>query len=719
MKKLIAITILLLSVGISAAQKPVYDLVERISSGSSKLFLFELVDLDSETDFFEIDQKGGKVWIKGNNNISVATGLNWYLKYYAGVQITWNNPTAYLGKLPKVKSPERHTTDVLIRYYLNYCTYSYSMPFWDWKRWQQEIDFMALHGINLPLSLTGTSTVWRNTLLKLGYTKDEVNEFVAGPAHQAWFLMNNLEGAGGPNPDSYYEHQAKLEKQIIERYRQWGIEPVFAGYAGMVPRNADKKLGLNIQDPGKWCGYNRPAFLQPEDPRFAEIAKAYYDELTAMFGTAKYYSADPFHEGGSTKGVDLAAAGRAIYTAMQGANPDAVWVAQSWQSTPYQKMINEVPAGKVLVLDLFSESRPQWGDTNSPWYRKDGFEHHDWVYCMLLNFGGNIGMFGKMDRVISGYYLARQSPQGKTLKGVGATPEGIENNPIMYELLYELPWRAEKFTKETWLKSWTTARYGRTMPELDQAWTIIANTAYNPPFASTQEGTSESVMCARPALIIDRVSSWATAKMYYDAAEFEKVLPLMLKVADKFGYSNNFKYDLTDVARQTIANKANVLLPKILDAFEKGKKKDFEELSGMFLDLILLQDRLLGSRSEFMVGEWIEQAMRMGETPQEREFYRENARRLVTTWGDRTAANEGGLHDYSHREWNGLMRDFYYPRWKYFFDQINTTSVIPMAYDYYDMENEWILSKNPYDNRPVSDAIKMAEEVYLFLEKLK
>ena len=31
------------------------------------------------------------------------------------------------------------------------------------------------------------------------------------------------------------------------------------------------------------------------------------------------------------------------------------------------------------------------------------------------------------------------------------TPEGIENNPMMYELLYELPWREKRFTRDEWL----------------------------------------------------------------------------------------------------------------------------------------------------------------------------------------------------------------------------------------------------------------------------
>ena len=33
--------------------------------------------------------------------------------------------------------------------------HSYSMAYWDWERWEAEIDWMALQGINLPLAFTG------------------------------------------------------------------------------------------------------------------------------------------------------------------------------------------------------------------------------------------------------------------------------------------------------------------------------------------------------------------------------------------------------------------------------------------------------------------------------------------------------------------------------------------------------------------------------------
>ncbi|WP_298062815.1 alpha-N-acetylglucosaminidase [uncultured Rikenella sp.] len=738
MRRLSAILLLLLLLGATPrhafggrAKNPVAALVERIQPGQSSRFVFELAEQQSPDDFFELDSKGGKIVIRGNNYISIAAGLNWYLKYYAGIQITWNNPRPRLSnvKFPRPKQPERHETDMLVRYYMNYCTFSYSTAFWDWERWEREIDWMALHGINLPLSLTGTATVWRNTLRELGFDKTQIDAFIAGPAHQAWWLMNNLEGWGGPNPEDWYDKQAELEQRIVARYREWGIQPVFAGYGGMVPSDTAvwRKLGLSyVQDPGLWCGYRRPAFLQPVDSAFAKIADTYYKNLKALYGEdAKYFAIDPFHEGGSTQGVDLPAAGAAIYAAMKRANPGAVWVVQGWQSCPHPAMIRDLPGGDVLVLDLFSESRPMWGgDLRSPWRRVEGYGRHDWVYCMLLNFGGNVGMYGKMQRVIDSYYLARDmrradSACARFLKGVGTTPEGIENNPILFELLYELPWRPEKFDRMRWVADYVRARYGHTLPQVEEAWRILANTVYDPPYESLQEGTTESVFCARPALRVERVSSWGTAELAYDARETERALGLLLEVAERFQGCNNFEYDLVDVARQAAADKANGLLKRIEAAYDKGAagKAEFRRLSDEFLELILLQDDLLSSRPEFMVGPWIEQAMRWGgRWPEQQAFYRWNARTLLTTWGNRHAANIGGLHDYAHREWAGMLRDFYYPRWKTFFDAMNRGELPPA--DYYPMEAEWAAGTQPYPIHAETNPIDMAWKIYNRLIKM-
>ena len=615
--------------------------------------------------------------------------------------------------LPAVPQKERHETDLKYRYDFNYCTYSYTMAFWDWDRWEKEIDWMALHGINLPLAVVGADVVWYNVLTKLGYTKDEINEFIAGPAFQGWWLMNNLEGWGGPNPDSWYKQRETLQKQILKRMREYGIRPVLPGYSGMVPHNAKERLGLNVSDPGLWCGYRRPAFLQPTDPRFNEIADLYYKEMSRLYGKADFYSMDPF-QGGNVAGVDLNAAGQAIWGAMKKANPKAVWVAQAWQANPRQKMIENLPAGDLIVLDLFAESRPQWGDPESTWYRKEGFGKHDWLYCMLLNYGGNVGLHGKMKHVIDEFYKAKTSSFGKTMKGVGMTMEGSENNPVMFELLCELPWRPARFDKDEWLKNYTVARYGKADKAVQDAWLLLSNTIYNCPAKNTQQGTHESVFCGRPDYDVYQVSSWSEMEPYYKPEDIIRAAGIMLSAADRFKGNNNFEYDLIDIVRQAVAEKGRLVYPIMIDAYKAGEKELFAASSQRFLDLILLQDKLLAARPEFKVGTWIEKARNLGTTPEEKDLYEWNARVQVTTWGNRVAADEGGLRDYAHKEWNGLLRDFYYNRWKVWIDrqkaQLNGAPV--KAIDFYAIEEPWTKQTNPYSSQAEGDVIEVAKEVY-------
>ena len=712
MKKILCLISLFL-LGVTLYASPITGLLERIDKGASRKFVIER--LKGEKDFFELDQKGNKVVVRGNNYVSIATGINWYLKYYAGINLSWNGMQADLPEvLPPVLKKERHETDLKLRYDFNYCTFSYSMAFWDWKRWEQEIDWMALHGINLPLAMVGTDVVWKNVLEELGYTREEINAFIVGPGFQAWWLMNNLEGWGGPNPDSWYERQEELQKRILKRMREYGIEPVLPGYSGMVPHNAKDRLGLNVADPGRWNGYPRPAFLQPTDPQFERIAALYYREMTRLYGKVSYYSMDPFHEGGNTSGVDLEAAGKAIWKAMKQANPRAAWVVQAWGANPRPQMIRNLPAGDMVVLDLFSESRPQWGDPASSWYRKEGFGQHDWLFCMLLNYGGNVGLHGKMAHLIEEFYKAKDSSFGKTLKGVGMTMEGIENNPVMYELLCELPWREQRFSKDEWLEGYLKARYGKSDSQVSQAWMLLSNTIYNCPAASTQQGTHESILCARPSWKAYQVSSWSEMSDYYDPADVIRAAGMMVDAAERFRGNNNFEYDLVDIVRQAVAEKGRLMYRVLVDAYKAGDRELFKLSSDRFLRLILMQDRLLATRSEFKVGRWLESARNLGSTEEEKDWYEWNARVQITTWGNRVAADDGGLHDYAHREWNGLLRDFYYLRWKTWLDEQlkSFEGGQPKAIDFYALEEPWTLKHNSYASEAEGNPVDIACEIY-------
>lgn len=691
---------------------PVNGLLERIDPGASKKFIIQVKK--GQSDFFELDQKGDKVVIRGNNYVNIATGLNWYLKYYAGIHLSWNGMTAELPEsLPKVSTPVRKETNLALRYDFNYCTYSYTMAFWDWERWEKEIDWMALHGINLPLAVVGQECVWKNMLEKLGYTKEEINKFIAGPAFLAWWAMNNLEGWGGPNPDSWYTQQEALQKKILKRMREYGIEPVFPGYSGMVPHDANKKLGLNVTEPALWNGFTRPAFLLPTDSRFNEIASLYYKELEKLFGKANYYSMDPFHELEDAGSVDFDAAGKAVLKAMKDVNPKATWVIQGWTENPRPEMIKNLNNGDILILDLFSECRPMWG-IPSIWKREKGYEQHDWLFCMIENFGGNVGLHGRMDQLLNNFYLTKNNPLAAHLKGIGLTMEGSENNPVMFELMCELPWRPEKFTKEEWLKDYLFARYGVRDEKITQAWSILADGIYNCPFGNNQQGPHESIFCGRPGLNNFQASSWSKMQNYYDPTSTEAAARLMLEVADKYKGNNNFEYDLVDIVRQSLSDRGRIVYNQTIADFKSFDKKSFAAHSQEFLNILLAQDRLLGTRSEFRVGRWIEQARNLGTTPAEKDLYEWNARVQITTWGNRVCANDGGLRDYAHKEWNGLLKDFYYKRWAAYWQTLqDVLDGKPMVeLDYYAMEEPWTLAHNPYASQPEGDCVSVAKEVF-------
>ena len=746
---------LLCTVALGAFANPADDLLNRIDKGAAAKFKTVLVK--SDKDFFEIDQartrkgnstsaasksatgKNNPIIIRGNSWVNIAVGINWYLKHHAGIHISWNNMNVKLpAVLPIVKQKERHETDLKLRYNFNYCTFSYTMAFWDWNRWQKEIDWMALHGINMPLAAVGTESVWRNMLLKLGYSEEEVGKFIAGPAFLAWWEMNNLEGWGGPLPLNWYKQQEALQKKILARMKEMGMKPVLPGYCGMVPHDAKQKLGLNVTDAGRWNSYQRPANLSPTDSRFAEIADLYYKELTRLYGKSDYYSMDPFHESGNDAAVDYGKAGEALMSAMKRANPHAIWVVQGWNENPRPQMIANLKVGDLLVLDLFSESRQNFedfctGENTSGTEKKDSgtskkegiYGKHQWLFCLLENFGGNVGLHGRMDQLLNNFYLAtgkKDTPKQEnsslltlhsSLKGWGFTMEGSENNPVMFELMSELPWRAEKITKEDWIREYCYARYGVHDATIEKAWTLLAQSIYNCPKGNIQQGTHESIFCARPSQNCYQVSTWSLMSNYYDPEDTRQAAILLTSVAEKYRGNNNFEYDLVDICRQALADQGRKQYLKTMADYKSFSRQDFKKDSDRFLKMILLQDKLLGTRPEFRLGHWIEEARNLGKTAEEKDLYEWNARVQITTWGNRICADNGGLHDYGHKEWQGLLKDFYYLRWSTFMKSLasqlslqNTPQI-----DWYGLEEPWTLQKSPYSSKAEGSPIDVAKEV--------
>jgi alpha-N-acetylglucosaminidase len=79
------------------------------------------------------------------------------------------------------------------------------MSWWNWDRWQKEIDWMALHGINMPLAITGEEYTWYLVYKDLGFSDADLKDFFCGPSYFSWFWMGNLDSWGGPLPLSWMQ----------------------------------------------------------------------------------------------------------------------------------------------------------------------------------------------------------------------------------------------------------------------------------------------------------------------------------------------------------------------------------------------------------------------------------------------------------------------------------------------------------------------------------
>lgn len=239
-----------------------------------------------------------------------------------------------------------------------------------------------------------------------------------------------------------------------------------------------------------------------------------------------------------------------------------------------------------------------------------------------------------------------------------------------------------------WLHDYATYRYGKPDKTLNKAWEILYATAYG-----TYKGhrrPSESYLCARPSLKVRTVSAWGSARIYYQENKYEEAVRLFASAKNRFKGHDTYEYDLVDFTRQLVANKGRTTYKKIIQ-FYKNKEKDSVALySERFLELILLQDKLLSCRPELCVSNWINQARKCTNNITQKDLMEFNARALLTTWADAP----GQLTDYAHREWSGLLRDYYYPRWKLFFGWLNHSmkgEQLPEP-DYYPIEKKWVHS---------------------------
>ncbi|HVN20501.1 MAG TPA: alpha-N-acetylglucosaminidase [Dongiaceae bacterium] len=681
-----------------ASLQAVFHLAQRVAPWLAPNLEFRLLPERGHKGIFELETANGKLIISASDPSSAAMGLNWYLKYYCHRSISHlGNNIGPVATLPKISGKLRKVSRFHYRYLLNYCTLNYSLAFADWPRWEREIDWMALNGVNLALAANGTEAVWQNTLRRIGYGDDEVFRFLPGPAYTAWWLMGNLEGWGGPVTQAMIDDRVALQRKILARMRELDIEPVLQGFYGMVPASiAEKFPAATVINQGAWGGFRRPAILLSSDPLFLRLASIYYEEQQKLYGPARFFGGDLFHEGGQAAGLDVAAVARGVHSAMLHENPEAVWVLQGWQENPKKELLAGLARDHILILNLEGDDSQKLKDFNDA----------PWVWGIVNNFGENTGMFGDLRGIASQPDRASQGPYGKSLVGIGALMEGINNNPVVYDLVFEMPWRSEPVDVHHWIAEYAKYRYGQTTPAINHAWELLLDTAYR------SGSRPESIFCARPSLEVKGVSTWGTTRIDYDPARLEDAARELLTGADKLAAIDAYQADLVDVVRQVLANRGLVLYQQMVKQYEAGDRPAFQKTSDAFLQLLREQEKLVGTRKDFLLGNWLAAADAMGHTASERSLCQRNARMQITYWGPEDPA--AAAHDYAFKEWSGLLRDYYLPRWEMFVRELENRLAGKPASNihYFDFEKQWTLRSNDYPIVPSGDPVATASRAF-------
>lgn len=701
-------------------EKAARDLIERIAPGHiSQIRIEPLLSSDTATDQFEIETRNGKLVLRGNNGVAVASAFYHYLNEFTHSQITWNGTRLNLpSKLPAVTKKIRKDSPYEYRYYLNYCTFNYSMSWWDWARWEKEIDWMALHGINMPLAITGEEYTWYLLYKEMGFSDQELEKFFSGPAYFSWFWMGNLDAWGGPLPVSWMKSHFELQKKILERQRSLGMKPVLPAFTGHVPPTFRDRFPKAKLKATNWTnGFGDTYILDAEDPLFAEIGKRFIALQTRLLGTDHLYSADTFNENEppSDDPEFLGKLSARVYEGMRQADPDAIWVMQGWlfysdrkfwKEPQTEALLRAVPDDKMILLDLATEIEPVWK-------RTDAFYGKPWIWNMLHNFGGNTNMFGRMEVVATAPAKALNDSKSGKLKGIGLTMEGIEQNPVMYELMTANTWRRDPIDLDKWLPEYIYNRYGIRDPHALAAWNVLRRTVYTVPEDKYKRDGSESIIQARPTF--EASSRWANTDLNYNAHDLLPAWDGLMKAAETCHKSEGFRYDLVDVTRQVLVNYATPLQKQFVRAYQDKDAKAFGKYSQLFIELIEDVDRLLATQKDFMLGPWVADARRWGTTDQERALYEMNAKDLITLWGDENCP----LNEYACRQWSGLLQDFYKPRWQLFFErakkalrQGSEMNQDDFVKDIKRWEWNWVNKRQDYPVSTTGDQIQVSRQLY-------
>ena len=731
--------VLLLVVVPVCGQEAASELAHRILGARAKQVVFKLSPLPTTTEMrsLAVVPEGGwfrlspdaadsrKICIEGDNDNSLCVGLNYYLRHYAHIYVSWyaDEPIQLPKVLPAIDTVVEKKALVKERFFLNYCTYGYTMPWWKWQQWERFIDWMALNGITMPLASTGQEAVWYEVWTEMGLSDEQVRGYFSGPAHLPWHRMANLDGFGGPLPKTWIEGQKKLQQQILARERRLGMTPVLPAFSGHVPKQiAENHPTADIQRLSGWCGFEPTCFLNADDSLFAFIQRRYLEKQTALFGSDHIYGVDPFNEMNppSWDPQYLVQVSKNIYASLHDVDSMARWLQMSWvfyykrkQWTPerLRAYITAVPRNSMVLLDYFCENTEVWRTTaQSDSVNAVGFYGQPFIWCYLGNFGGNTMLVGNL-KELEQKLSAALIESGGSMLGVGSTLESFDCSPQIYEYLFERVWESDADAlngnprDSLWILDWADLRAGYCSDSSRAAWRTLRDSVY---WDNSFYGLG-SQLVARPSF--DGHGTYYTKPFY--SYQNRSLLSAIMNLWNAYPQNRDaYDYDMVNLLSQWLANRFMDIRNKFTVAYRNKNVAQMQRMADLANELFIDVDRLLCSHESFLLGKWIADARSWGKNSDEQNYYEQQARTLLTIWGGPI------LNDYANRLWGGMVKDYYAQRWNLFFDYAisavrHDTVMNEQVFEQKlaKFERLWTLQHNAFSPKPTGNTRQIVGEI--------
>lgn len=629
---------------------------------------FDFRHAPAEQPSFAVQAEGGRVAVTGDSALAQLRGAYAYLQNIGAAQFNWEGSRLQVPARWPDHSIAPSATPFRHRAYLNPCAYGYTAAFWDWARWEREIDWMALHGISMPVALEGQEYVWRQLWAEMGLSDAELDAYFCGAPFLPWQRMGNIEGYGRL-PRNWIHKKHRLQQRLLARMRELGMTPILPAFAGYVPGALAKRYpGARIHRMTPWGGFHETYWLDPTDPLFPTIARRFIALYTQAYGEGTYYLADAFNEmrppvqdaSAEQRAAILSRYGRALFDALAAAQPGAVLAMQGWLFgidpefwTPesVSAFLKDMPDERVLVLDIANDTY------RGVWEKHAAFGGKTWLYGYIHNFGGNNPLFGHLPQVQQDLAtLPTRADRGR-LQGFGVFPEGLNTNSLVYDFMFDAAWPAAGSPRDVpgALARQLKARYGQVDDALLAAWADVWTAVYqvaNWKTAWWNGAFGTYLLCKRPH---DKFADFEAEPG--DATRLLQGARALAALAPRYGQEPLYRHDLV----ATTAHAALLLLDKDLQGCVRAlKARDAAAAAPLWARVQRLAgavDSLLGAQP-LGLHEWLLQAQRYGDTPAESALYVAQARRQVTVWG-----GDAVLNDYASKAWHGLVKDFYLPRW--------------------------------------------------------